>query len=111
MICEPETAPVDVLLVKAKQAGAEEVKEPIYGGYENSRGDVSLFAEKLVYRVNFKNKTVRQHPSLNPEAQALYEAAGAGEAFQYCNVNFRRLSNDQIVEICGSGAFRATPRV
>ena len=77
MICEPETAPVDVLLVKAKQAGAEEV----------------------------------QHPSLNPEAQALYEAAGAGEAFQYCNVNFRRLSNDQIVEICGQGAFRATPRV
>jgi len=111
MICEPETAPVDVLLVKAKQAGAEEVKEPIYGGYENSRGDVSLFAEKLVYRVNFKNKTVRQHPSLNPEAQALYEAAAAGEAFQYCNVNFRRLSNDQIVEICGQGAFRATPRV
>ena len=111
MICEPETAPVDVLLVKAKQAGAEEVQEPIYGGYENSRGDVSLFAEKLVYRVNFKNKTVRQHPRLNPEAQALYEAAGAGEAFQYCNVNFRRLSNDQIVEICGSGAVRATPRV
>jgi len=111
MICEPETAPVDVLLVKAKQAGAEEVQEPIYGGYENSRGDVSLFAEKLVYRVNFKNKTVRQHPSLNPEAQALYEAAGAGEAFQNCNVNIRRLSNDQIVEICGSGSFRATPRV
>jgi hypothetical protein len=111
MICEPEAAPVDVLLVKAKQAGAEEVQEPIYGGYENARGDVSLFAEKLVYRVNFKNKTVRQHPSLNPEAQALYEAAGAGEAFQYCNVNFRRLSNDQIVEICGQGAFRATPRV
>jgi len=109
MICAP--APIDVLLVKAKQGAVEELSEPIYGGYANARGEISLFGENLVYRVNFKNQTVRQRPGLNFEAQARYDAAAAGEPFEYCNARFMRLTNDQIIEICSSGSFRATPRL
>ena len=84
--------------------------EPIFGGYENRRGEILLFGEELVYRINSKSGTVQQRPPLNAGAQAKYEAAEAGEAFEYCNVKFRRLSNDEIVKICASGPFRATPK-
>jgi hypothetical protein len=82
--------------------------EPIYGGYANARGEVSLFAARCTYRVNFKNQTLRQRPSLNPGAQANYDAVQAGEPFLYANVEFLRLSHERIAEICASGAFRVT---
>lgn len=84
--------------------------EPIFGGYSNGRGEISLFGESLVYRVNFKNKTVQQRPRLNPGAQARYDATQAGEAFEYGNASFVRLSHDAIAEICASGLFRITPK-
>lgn len=87
-----------------------EPSQPIFGGYENRRGEVALFGEDVVFRVNFKSGTVQQRPPLNPGAQAKYDAADAGESFEYCNVNFRRLSSDEIVKICASGPFRASPK-
>lgn len=80
--------------------------EPIYGGYANARGEVSLFAERCAYRVNFKTQTLRQRPSLNSGAQAHYDAVEAGEEFVYAKTTFVRLSHERIAEICGSGAFR-----
>ncbi len=82
--------------------------EPIFGGYANARGEVSLFAARCTYRVNFKARTLRQRPSLNPGAQANYDASEAGEPFLYANVEFLRLSHERIAEICASGAFRIT---
>lgn len=82
--------------------------EPIYGGYANVRGEVSLFAARCTYRVNFKTQTLRQRPSLNPGAQANYDAVEAGEPFRYANVEFLRLSHERIAEICASGTFRMT---
>jgi hypothetical protein len=89
---------------------AAEAPEPIYGGYANARGEISLFGASLAYRVNFKHRTVQQRPHLNSGAKARYDAAAAGEAFQYCGVTFRRLSDAQIAEICSSGSFRVSPR-
>lgn len=89
---------------------AAEPSEPIYGGYENRRGEVSLFGEDIVYRINAKSGTIQQRPPLNAGAQAKYDAAEAGESFEYCSVKFRRLSNDEIVKICDSGPFRASPK-
>lgn len=105
-------APIGVLRIhkKEKDALIPGASEPIYGGYSNGRGEVSLFGETIVYRVNFKNGTVRQHPPLNSGAQVHYDAADSGETFAYCNVEFRRLSNAEIVDICSSGSFRVTPR-
>lgn len=80
--------------------------EAIYGGYANSRGEVSLFAAGCTYRVNFKSQTLRIKPSLNSGAQASYDAVEAGEPFQYLNVKFLRLSHERIAEICASHAFR-----
>lgn len=80
--------------------------EPIYGGYANVRGEVNLFAERRVYRVNFKTQTLRQQSTLNSGAQAYYDAVEAGEEFVYANRTFVRLSHERITEICGSGAFR-----
>ena len=85
--------------------------EPIYGGYENRRGEIALFGHDVVYRINAKSRTVQQRPPLNAGAQAKYDAAQAGESFDYCNVQFRRLANDEIVKICASGPFRASPRI
>ncbi|HEY1977634.1 MAG TPA: hypothetical protein VGG89_13865 [Candidatus Baltobacteraceae bacterium] len=82
--------------------------EPIYGGYANARGEVSLFGARCAYRVNLKTQTLRQRPSLNPGAQANYDAVEAGEPFLYANVEFLRLSHERIAEICASGAFRIT---
>src|SRR5690348_14546972 len=106
------SAPVGILNL-SKKANAEAVQpisEPIYGGYANGRGQICLFGKSLVYRVNFKYNTVQQRAPLNPDAQARYDAAKAGESFEYCNVSFHRLSNDQIMEICSSGSFRVAMR-
>lgn len=102
------SAPIGILKL-SKKANADDnqpISEPIYGGYANGRGQICLFGESLVYRVNFKYNTVQQRPPLNPGAQARYDATEAGEAFEYCNVRFLRLSNMQILEICSSGSFR-----
>ncbi|MGA8532873.1 MAG: hypothetical protein WB615_02055 [Candidatus Tumulicola sp.] len=114
MLYAPAPAPVatlDIVSRKSKDRLVQEPSEPVYGGYANGRGDVFLFGESLVYRVNFKNQTVQQRPQLNPGAQARYDATEAGEAFEYCNIRFRRLSNAEITEICASGAFRITPKL
>ncbi len=105
-------APIGVLNIskRAKDGFVQEPSEPIYGGYSNPRGEISLFGEGIVYRVNFKNNTVQQRPPLNPGAQARYDAADSGETFEYGGKSFCRLSNAQIIEICSSGSFRITPK-
>ncbi len=85
--------------------------ELIYGGYANRRGEISLFGETLVYRINFKNRTVQQRPPLNHGAQARYDAARPGEQFEYGRVSFRRLDHPEIEEICSSGSFRVRPKL
>jgi len=107
-----DIAPVGVLSLNKKVSkGVVPVEpEPIYGGYTNSRGEVFLFGADLAYRVNFKNKTIQQRPPLNPGAQARYDTTEAGEPFEYCNKSFRRLSAEQIADICASGAFNVGPR-
>lgn len=80
--------------------------EPIYGGYVNARGQISLFAAACTYRINFKSRTLRQVPFLSPGAQANYDAVEAGEPFLYANTEFLRLSHESIAEICASGAFQ-----
>ncbi len=107
-----EIAPIAILNTHTKVKGqsVDGASEPVYGGYANARGEIFLFAETLVYRVNSKNQTIQQRRPLNSGAQARYEETPAGEDFQYCNASFRRLSHEQIVEVCASGAFRVTPR-
>jgi len=105
------TEPIAMLTLTTRVKNRTVEPEPVYGGYANARGEIFLFGESLVYRVNFKNQTVQQRPPLNSGAQARYDAVGAGEAFEYCNVPFRRLSNAQIVEVCESGSFRVTPKI
>ena len=107
------TAPISVLKInkKSNDGLVPEPAVPIYGGYANRRGEISLFGDSIVYRVNFKNNTIQQRPPLNPGAQARYDATEAGEAFEYCNVSFRRLSSAQIEDICASGAFRIVARL
>jgi hypothetical protein len=85
---------------------AADVSEPVYGGYANQRGEIFLFAKESAYRVNFKSQTLQRRPPLNPGAQAKYDATEAGEAFEYGNRSFRRLSHEQIVAICGSHQFK-----
>lgn len=80
--------------------------EPVYGGYENARGEVNLFAGGGTYRVNFKYQTLRQRPALNAGAQANYDAVEAGEQFVYAKTDFWRLSHERIAEICAMGSFR-----
>jgi hypothetical protein len=84
--------------------------EPVYGGYANGRGEVVLFAKDSAYRVNFKNKILKQGSPLNYGAQARYDAAEAGEDFEYANKTFRRLSHQQIAEICTANDFRVGSR-
>jgi hypothetical protein len=105
---EASGAPVAVLEIarKNKNGFVSESREPVYGGYANARGQVSLFAERCAYSVNFKSQTLRERPSLNSGAQVHYEAAEAGEPFVYANVTFLRLSHERIAEICASGTFR-----
>jgi hypothetical protein len=108
-----DTAPIGILNIKKRGNNdfVQETAEPIYGGYTNRRGEINLFGEAVVYRVNFKNNTIQQRPPLNSGAQARYDATEAGEIFEYGNVTFRRLSSAQIVEICSSGSFRVIPKV
>jgi hypothetical protein len=93
-----------------KGADSAESFEPIYGGYSNARSEVVLFAKDQAYGVNFKNHVLRQRPPLNPGAKARYDAVEAGEEFSYCNKTFRRLSLEQIDEICKESRFRFGPR-
>ena len=104
--------PVAILDLHSKVKGqsVSEPCEPVYGGYATARGEISLFGESLVYRVNFKNQTVQQRRPLNSGAQARYDATPAGEAFEFCNVGFRRLSEAQIVDVCSLGSFRIAQR-
>jgi hypothetical protein len=87
-----------------------ERSEPVYGGYANGRGEVVLFAKDLAYRVNFKNQIVKEGPPLNFDAQARYDATEAGEDFEYANKTFRRLSSQEITDICTAGRFRVGSR-
>ena len=100
--------PVASLAVTTRFNGkdASELSEPIYGGYANARGEIFLFAKDHGYRVNFKSQTLQRRPPLNSGAQARYDAAEAGEAFEYGKKSFRRLSHEQIVGICTSHRFR-----
>ena len=105
---EASRLPIAVLEIgrKTQNKSINQSFEPVYGGYANARGDLNLFAASCTYRVNPKNQTLRQRPSLNASAQARYDAVGAGEPFVYANREFLRLSHERIVEICASGAFR-----
>lgn len=107
-IVEDSRSPIAVIEIgrKAKNSLVDQSFEPIYGGYANARGEENLLAERCAYRVNSKNQTLRQRPSLNPGAQAHYDAVEAGEPFVYANREFLRLSHERIAEICASGAFR-----
>lgn len=87
---------------------ASETSEPVYGGYANPRGEIFLFAKELVYRVNFKTHVLQRRPPLNPGAQARYDATAAGDEFDYGNRTFRRLSHEQITEICGAHRFKVS---
>jgi hypothetical protein len=99
--------PVATLAITGTVKGpSSESSEPVYGGYANGRGDVVLFAKDLAYRVNFKNQILKQGPPLNFGAQARYDATEAGEDFEYANKTFRRLSREQITDICTTGRFR-----
>jgi hypothetical protein len=88
---ETPRAPIAVLEIarKNKNGLVSQSLEPVYGGYANARGQVSLFAERCAYSVNFKSQTLRERPSL-----------------VYANVTFLRLSHERIAEICSSGTFR-----
>lgn len=101
--------PVAVLSLAATSRGVSEASEAIYGGYANGRGEIVLFGKERAYRLNTKYRTIRQHPRLNSGAQARYDATDVGEAFEYGKKTFRRLSLEQIIEICESGDFRLTP--
>jgi hypothetical protein len=104
--------PVAALAIKCAVKGIEsaERSEPVYGGYANDRGEIVLFAKDLAYRVNFKNQILKQWPPLNVGAQACYDATAAGEDFEYGTKTFRRLSQQQISEICRVGHFRVGSR-
>jgi hypothetical protein len=106
------STPVAVLAISPQRTspGAAELSEPVYGGYANGRGDIVLFAKEVAYGVNLKKDTLQLRPQLNPGAQARYDATEAGEPFEYGNKTFRRLSEEQITEICLSRSFKMTPR-
>jgi hypothetical protein len=103
-------SPVAVISIGANAAGGSDTDEPIYGGYSNARSEVVLFAKDQAYGVNFKTNTLKQRPPLNPDAQARYDAVEGGQEFSYCNKTFRRLSSEQIHEICEGSKFRVGPR-
>jgi hypothetical protein len=103
---------VATLFIKGAVKGLNRVEysEPVYGGYANGRGGIVLFAKALAYSVNLKNQILKQRPPLNLGAQARYDATEPGEDFAYCNKTFRRLSLQEIVEICTGGHFRLGSR-
>lgn len=69
-----------------------------------------LFSKDIAYRVNFKNRTLKQRPPLNSGAKARYDATEAGEEFIYACKTFRRLSLQQIEEICDGEDWRVGSR-
>jgi hypothetical protein len=104
-------APLPIAILEIKSGpgkDAEDRSEPVYGGYANPRGEIVLFAKDAAFGVNFKSQTLARRPPLNAGAQARYDAAEAGEHFQFANKTFRRLSHEQIVGICASHSFRIT---
>jgi hypothetical protein len=105
-------SPVATLTIKGAVRGPDspERSEPVYGGYMNRRGEVVLFAKDLAYRVNFKNCILKQGPPLNSGAKARYDATKAGEDFVYGTKTFRRLSLEQIDDICNGTNFRVGSR-
>jgi hypothetical protein len=108
----PASFPVATLAITGSVRGLNcpERSEPVYGGYANGRGDIVLFAKDLAYRVNLKNQILKERPPLNSGAQARYDATDAGEDFVYGNKTFRRLSLEQIADICGGSNFRVGSR-
>lgn len=104
----PNFAPIGILTLKQKtnHGVVQVMSEQIYGGYANQKGEIRLFGENGVYRVDFKHSSVQKRPQLNVHAQARYDTAAAGETFEYCHATFRRLSYEEILEICSSGSFR-----
>ncbi len=106
------SSPIAALAIKGAVRGLScaERSEPVYGGYANGRGDVVLFAKDLAYRVNFKNNILKQRPPLNSGAKARYDATEAGDDFVYGNKTFRRLSLEQIEDICKGSDFRVGSR-
>lgn len=105
-------APVGVLeRMGGPKDAVQAPAEPIYGGYENARGEISLFAETVPYRVNFKNRTVKECRPLNAGAQQRYDDTLPGEQFDYGHATFRRLDHPEILEICTSGSFRTRPKL
>ncbi len=110
MISSP--LPVAALAIKGtvKDPNSLEHSEPVFGGYANARGEIVLFAKDLAYRVIFKNEILKERPPLNLGAQARYDATEAGETFEYGTKTFRRLSCEQIVEICTARRFRVGSR-
>jgi hypothetical protein len=104
--------PVATLAIKGAVRGLNcpEHSEPVFGGYANGRGEIVLFAKDLAYRVDFKYQILKQRPPLNLGAQARYDVTEAGEDFAYGNKTFRRLSLQQITDICTAGHFRVGSR-
>ena len=76
----------------------------------NRRGEIVLFAKDLAYCVNFKNHILKQRPPLNSGAKARYDATEAGEDFVYGSKTFRRLSLQQIEDICDGANWRVGSR-
>ncbi len=103
---------VATLSIKGAVRGLDcpEHSEAVYGGYMNRRGEVVLFAKDLAYRVNFKNHILKQRPPLNFGAKACYDATEAGEDFAYGSKTFRRLSLQQIEDICDGANWRVGSR-
>jgi hypothetical protein len=106
------SSPVATLSIKGAVGGLDcvERSEAVYGGYINRRGEVVLFAKDLAYRVNFKYHILKQRPPLNSGAKARYDATEAGEDFVYGSKTFRRLSLQQIEDICHSANWRVGSR-
>lgn len=110
MQCSP--APVATLAITGPVGGPKcaEHFEPVYGGYANRHGQIVLFAKELAYRVDFKGQILKQRPPLNSGAKERYDATEAGEDFAYGTKTFRRLSLEQIMDICKVGHFRVGSR-
>lgn len=107
-----DAPPIANLTIKGTVNGPQcaEYPEAVYGGYANGRGEIVLFTKDLAYLVNFKNQILKERPPLNVGAQACYDAVEAGEDFEYATKTFRRLSPEQISEICTAGQFRRGSR-
>ena len=109
---DESSAPIATLVITGATRGLETLgrSEAVYGGYMNKRGQIVLFAKDLAYRVNFKNRTLRERPPLNFDAKARYDSTEAGEEFKFCQETFRRLSLQQIKEICDDAEWRVGSR-